>query len=154
MKNFKNSGGRGAYRPNNSGSRFPEQKEMHTAICAECGNSCQVPFKPRGDKPVYCSPCFSEQSEPKFNDRSRERVEVKTQNHSCDSQKLINKLDELMTKFDKIITILISKHETVKPLVDDKKIEKTVVEAKKEPEIMKIKKSKKSTAKKSPKAKK
>lgn len=34
---------------------------MHQAICAECGNSCEVPFKPRGDKPVYCSNCFEHQ---------------------------------------------------------------------------------------------
>lgn len=33
-------------------------REMHTAICAECGKPAQVPFKPRGDRPVYCSSCF------------------------------------------------------------------------------------------------
>ena len=31
---------------------------MHKATCAECGNECEVPFKPRGDKPIYCSNCF------------------------------------------------------------------------------------------------
>ncbi|MBI2933353.1 MAG: zinc-binding protein, partial [Planctomycetes bacterium] len=30
-----------------------------TAICADCGKEAPVPFKPRGDKPVYCSDCFS-----------------------------------------------------------------------------------------------
>lgn len=33
-------------------------REMFTAVCAECGGPAQVPFKPRGDKPVYCSACF------------------------------------------------------------------------------------------------
>lgn len=33
-------------------------REMHTAICAECGNQAIVPFLPRNDKPVYCSTCF------------------------------------------------------------------------------------------------
>lgn len=145
MKNFKNSGNRGAYRPSNSGSRFSEKKEMHTAICAECGNSCQVPFKPRGDKPVYCSPCFSEQSEPQFNDRSRERVEVKTQSHSCDNQKLINKLDELITKFDKLIEALINNKESSKSIIFDKKNDKKVT---------KVKKAKKAPVKKSTKSKK
>jgi CxxC-x17-CxxC domain-containing protein len=28
------------------------------AICTSCGNQAQVPFKPRMDKPVYCSDCF------------------------------------------------------------------------------------------------
>lgn len=33
-------------------------REMFTAICAECGKEAQIPFKPRGDKPVYCNDCF------------------------------------------------------------------------------------------------
>ena len=32
---------------------------MHQAICSECGRKCEVPFKPTGDKPVYCSDCFA-----------------------------------------------------------------------------------------------
>ena len=36
-------------------------REMHTAICASCGREAQVPFVPRGDKPVYCSDCFQQQ---------------------------------------------------------------------------------------------
>ena len=43
----------------NSGSRdFGGPKEMHKATCAECGNECEVPFKPSGDRPVYCKECF------------------------------------------------------------------------------------------------
>ena len=34
------------------------QREMHPVICAECGTNAEVPFLPRGDKPVYCSDCF------------------------------------------------------------------------------------------------
>src|SRR5215470_9337938 len=34
-------------------SRGP--REMHTTTCASCGKEAQVPFVPRGDKPVYCS---------------------------------------------------------------------------------------------------
>lgn len=33
-------------------------REMFTAVCAQCGKDAQVPFQPRGDKPVYCSDCF------------------------------------------------------------------------------------------------
>lgn len=32
--------------------------EMHTATCAKCGNRCEVPFRPTGERPVYCSDCF------------------------------------------------------------------------------------------------
>ena len=34
-------------------------REFFAAICAECGKEAQLPFKPRGDRPVYCSDCFS-----------------------------------------------------------------------------------------------
>lgn len=42
-----------------SSSRGP--REMHTTTCASCGREAQVPFVPRGDKPVYCSDCFQQQ---------------------------------------------------------------------------------------------
>ncbi len=34
-------------------------REMHPAVCAQCGKDTTVPFRPRGDRPVYCSDCFS-----------------------------------------------------------------------------------------------
>jgi len=37
------------------------ERQMHSATCASCGKEAQVPFVPRGDKPVYCSDCFREQ---------------------------------------------------------------------------------------------
>ena len=43
--------GRGGY----SGTR-----EMHPAVCAQCVIDTTVPFRPTGDKPVYCSDCFSQ----------------------------------------------------------------------------------------------
>lgn len=42
---------------NRGGSR--PQREMHTAVCAACGIETQVPFRPNGDRPVYCRDCFS-----------------------------------------------------------------------------------------------
>jgi CxxC-x17-CxxC domain-containing protein len=33
-------------------------RHMFPAICAECGINTEVPFEPRGDKPVYCSDCY------------------------------------------------------------------------------------------------
>lgn len=33
---------------------------MFQAVCSECGKNCEVPFKPSGDKPVYCSVCFEQ----------------------------------------------------------------------------------------------
>lgn len=34
-------------------------REMHPVVCAQCGADTMVPFVPRGDRPVYCSDCFS-----------------------------------------------------------------------------------------------
>ena len=39
-------------------SRAP--REMFSTICSECGQTAQVPFQPRTDKPVYCSNCFEQ----------------------------------------------------------------------------------------------
>jgi CxxC-x17-CxxC domain-containing protein len=39
------------------GGRTPRQ--MHPATCAECGMMTEVPFVPRGDRPVYCSSCYN-----------------------------------------------------------------------------------------------
>ncbi|OGH58856.1 MAG: hypothetical protein A2725_03850 [Candidatus Magasanikbacteria bacterium RIFCSPHIGHO2_01_FULL_33_34] len=43
------------------GGRDGGRPMMHRAICSECGDSCEVPFKPTGSKPVFCSNCFSNQ---------------------------------------------------------------------------------------------
>lgn len=40
-------------------SRDSRKPAMHKVICSECGKDCEVPFKPTGDKPVFCSDCFS-----------------------------------------------------------------------------------------------
>ena len=38
-------------------------REMHDATCANCGQNAKVPFKPREDRPVYCSECFAQMKE-------------------------------------------------------------------------------------------
>ena len=32
--------------------------KTYEAVCEKCGDKCEVPFKPNGSKPVYCSKCF------------------------------------------------------------------------------------------------
>jgi CxxC-x17-CxxC domain-containing protein len=34
-------------------------RQMYNTVCAECGAETQVPFVPRGDRPVYCRDCFN-----------------------------------------------------------------------------------------------
>ncbi len=33
-------------------------RTMHKATCADCGNECEVPFKPTEGRPVYCRDCY------------------------------------------------------------------------------------------------
>lgn len=39
------------------------EREMFTAVCADCGKEARVPFKPREDRPVFCSECFAKSKE-------------------------------------------------------------------------------------------
>ncbi|MCD6567932.1 MAG: zinc-ribbon domain containing protein [Dehalococcoidia bacterium] len=41
-----------------SDSSYGGPRQMFPAVCAECGKSTEVPFQPRGDRPVYCSDCY------------------------------------------------------------------------------------------------
>ncbi|OIO31581.1 MAG: hypothetical protein COZ49_02925 [Candidatus Yonathbacteria bacterium CG_4_10_14_3_um_filter_47_65] len=76
MGNFDNKGKR--FADNRSGKKFGERSfsgnqgrdrrlggrkdgyraEMHKAVCSNCGKSCEVPFRPTGEKPIFCSDCF------------------------------------------------------------------------------------------------
>ena len=59
-------GGGGSYSSGGAGGGYSAdggydrpQRQMFAAVCSECGKETQVPFQPRGDKPVYCSDCFA-----------------------------------------------------------------------------------------------
>ena len=45
--------------------------QMFSAVCSTCHKSCEVPFRPSGDKPVYCSDCFHRKNEGSLNDFSK-----------------------------------------------------------------------------------
>ncbi|PJE67526.1 zinc-binding protein [Candidatus Shapirobacteria bacterium CG10_big_fil_rev_8_21_14_0_10_40_9] len=36
-------------------------RQLYDVKCAKCGKQTQVPFKPSGDRPVYCRDCYMEQ---------------------------------------------------------------------------------------------
>ncbi len=37
------------------------ERIQHETVCSNCGRQTTVPFVPRGDRPVYCADCFSQQ---------------------------------------------------------------------------------------------
>lgn len=53
---------RTARRQNTGGRSSSGPREMHTAICAECGVETQVPFRPKSDRPVYCRDCYNQKN--------------------------------------------------------------------------------------------
>jgi CxxC-x17-CxxC domain-containing protein len=59
-------GGRPSFQKKSWGSdRGGDRGEvtMHSAVCSECGKTCEVPFRPNGDKPVFCNDCFGSKRE-------------------------------------------------------------------------------------------
>lgn len=46
--------------PASTGSYSSGPRQMYPATCGNCGRETEVPFQPRGDRPVYCRDCFSE----------------------------------------------------------------------------------------------
>lgn len=52
-------GGFGGGARRGGGDRFSDDRPaMHSAVCNACNVDCEVPFKPNGRKPIYCSNCF------------------------------------------------------------------------------------------------
>jgi CxxC-x17-CxxC domain-containing protein len=129
MKNFNQSRNRNF---NDRGSNsFGDRSRggaptMHKAICSECGKDCQLPFKPTGSKPVFCSNCFADKKGP---DRRREDKFERSDSFKPrfdDNKKALNnpKMDEIISRLDQIIKLL--------SFVNDSKKELEIVEAKKE----------------------
>ena len=52
-----------------SGGRDGDRPSMHQATCSECGQDCEIPFKPSNGRPVFCSKCFEKQSGASSNSR-------------------------------------------------------------------------------------
>jgi len=49
---------------------------LHKAVCADCKKECEVPFRPTGNRPVYCKECFSKRKDDSpFMGRRDERPE-------------------------------------------------------------------------------
>jgi CxxC-x17-CxxC domain-containing protein len=45
--------------PRREGGKESFKAPLFKTTCNHCGKDCEVPFKPNGSKPVYCSTCFN-----------------------------------------------------------------------------------------------
>jgi len=120
---FKPRGGFGGGRDRDA------RPEMFRATCAECGSSCEVPFKPSGDRPVLCSACFSASKGEKPRERSFEskfdkggfndRPSFSTPKApSADISKLENEIKAINEKLEKILQKLATGAAAVKTVVE------------------------------------
>ena len=108
--------GRRSFGGDRGGSRGGDRggdREMFQATCSSCGKECQVPFKPTGSKPVYCSDCFRTMgggSDSRRDDRGPRRSgfgdrDSRPRNDQPRPQNNAQ-LDELNAKLDKILAVL------------------------------------------------
>jgi CxxC-x17-CxxC domain-containing protein len=81
MGNFKRDGYGGDRGSRDRGGR--SDRQMYHAVCSDCGRDCEVPFKPTGDKPVFCSECFGNKD---GGDRDNNRRSERRSNDRVDSR--------------------------------------------------------------------
>lgn len=97
-------------------------RQMFQAVCNKCGQNCEVPFRPTGDRPVFCNNCF------KGKGKDDSRFAPKSfggGNARPDAGGAVSKaqFDMLNAKLDKILSMIApAKVETV---VKEKKKTKT-----------------------------
>ena len=103
MRNFnRNGGSQRGYR----GGFGRNDRQMFSVVCSNCGKDCKVPFKPSGDKPVYCNDCF-EKIGNRGNRRSFERPRFRERKSQYDQYK--KQFETLNAKLDKILDLLSQK---------------------------------------------
>lgn len=79
-------------RPERRGfGRSGSERQMHEVTCDKCGERCEVPFKPTGGKPVYCSDCF----------RKNETVSRNQPQFEKELDKINKKLDKILEALEK-----------------------------------------------------
>ena len=157
-----NFGGRRSF--GGGGGRDRGPREMFNTVCSNCGKDCQVPFRPTGEKPVYCSDCFEKMGGGGRDSRQNERPrfdERKPQNNGgtgldrSQIESINNKLDRILKLLEPKVPAIqtIKKQELPIEVVKtvEKPTEPKVIEESKDTELPKAKKL---TKKSSPKAKK
>jgi len=105
------------------GGRDSRRPVLYDAVCDECGKNCQVPFRPSGDRPVYCSDCFEKRGG-KSAGRSGRRTPRKRDFDDRATSQLIEKIEILNAKLDKIINLLSSAVKKKPELVKTRKKKK------------------------------
>jgi CxxC-x17-CxxC domain-containing protein len=128
---------------------FDRPQTMFKTICSDCGKECEVPFKPNGNKPVFCRDCFqgkrsSDSRRPNFEDRGNNPIVSRPQPVALPQYR--EQFESLNAKLDKILNLLVVK-EAVKEVVVRAPVQVSKVEV---PEVKAPVIKKKRVTKKSP----
>jgi CxxC-x17-CxxC domain-containing protein len=95
-----------------SRGRSFDRQMLHKTICSKCNKECEVPFRPTGNRPVYCKDCFqtirpeatrpdsSFSRRPNFENRNGEG------NRFTQQSQYKEQFESLNVKLDKILEIL------------------------------------------------
>lgn len=51
-------GGKPSFQRSGGGFGGRPQGQLYPAVCAECSKPCEVPFRPDGQRPIYCRDCY------------------------------------------------------------------------------------------------
>jgi CxxC-x17-CxxC domain-containing protein len=92
---------------------------MHKAVCDECGKDCEVPFRPSGDKPIFCSDCFERKG----------GGGLKRSKKDDTNKQLLEQVGSLNAKLDRILKVIESGVEK-KPVSKKTEAKKVVKSAK------------------------
>lgn len=115
------------------------RREMYQAVCADCGHSCEVPFKPSGSRPVLCSQCFkgagSREESGRFERPSFKSAPV-LENRGTSCGQVESLMTEINVKLDKVLELL-----AVSQLKPSLSKETKIKEPKKEAQKIKVIKS-------------
>ncbi len=109
--NRSNRGGRDFNRRSFNGGRDGD-RQMFKAICSNCGKECEVPFRPTGNKPVYCSDCFRTMGmgggndSRRFDDRDSRRPQFDNGSRGAFQPNYKEQFEALNNKLDKILKLL------------------------------------------------
>ena len=137
-------GGRSSFGGDRSGNRGfgggrGGDREMHKAVCDDCRKECEVPFRPTGDKPVYCSDCFGNKggdSSRNYGDRGKRDFGGRNDRQPFDNKRSYQKdggkssenykvqFEQINAKLDKILKVL-------NPVISEEKKEDDMPKTKK-----------------------
>ena len=84
---------------NRGSSDRPERSsrlEMFEVTCDKCKRRCEVPFKPSGERPVYCRDCFRKNESSDFRGNDVPEFRENPNSNSGELDKINRKLDKIL----------------------------------------------------------